>query len=102
MENVRVRIPEFSLTASVNPKLAETILWNRQRFDSSMTLVEVLVDLITVALSVLFSYWVYQALHIGRTVHYSLAKLVLAAVAFAMLYVILLDRDGAYARRRAY
>lgn len=87
-----------SLTlAGADPKLARNVLLNRQRFESAMTLLEVMVDLITVTLSVLFSYWCYQTLHIGRTVHYEPGKLVLAAASFAALFVALLDRDGSYA-----
>ncbi|WP_212733106.1 sugar transferase [Terriglobus roseus] len=81
----------------MNPKLADTVLWSRQRFVSAMTLVEVLVDLTTIAFAVLFSYWLYQKLHIGKTVQYRLEELIIATVAFAVMYVVLLDRDGAYA-----
>jgi FlaA1/EpsC-like NDP-sugar epimerase len=96
MESAELKA-SLPVEAAADPKLVHAVLLNRQRFERAITSLEVVVDLVTVTLSVLFSYWFYQAFHIGKTVRYAPGQLIPAAVAFAVLFVALLDRDGSYA-----
>ena len=66
------------------------------RFGTILTFLEVLADGITVALAVLGSYSIYRWLRLGKQIDYSFRLIWFVAFAVSVLYVILLDRDGAY------
>lgn len=68
----------------------------RNRFERILTGIEVVADWLTVIIAVSGGYAAYRVLHIGRRVQYPFHTLALVAVAMAVLFVILLDRDGAY------
>jgi FlaA1/EpsC-like NDP-sugar epimerase len=44
------------------------------------------------------SYFAYRSLGIGRALHYSVGTVSTAALAFAVVFVLMLDHDGAYKR----
>ncbi len=68
----------------------------RNRFDKVLTFVEVVADGLSVAAAVAGGYAAYHFLHLGKQLHYPLQTVWLVAFGMAILYTILLDRDGAY------
>lgn len=66
------------------------------RFRWIMTSIEVVADWAVVVGAVLGSYTVYRWLHLGLHAHYSPRLVTIVAMAVATVYVILLDRNGAY------
>lgn len=68
----------------------------RNRFEKALTAIEVLADWVTVFIAVSGGYAVYRFLQLGRRVHYPVSTMALVSAAMGVLFVILLDRDGAY------
>lgn len=68
----------------------------RDGFEKMLTAVEVIADWLTVVLAVTGGYAVYHFLNLGRRMHYEWSTMLWTSCAVASLYVILLDRDGAY------
>lgn len=68
----------------------------RDRFHWVVSLIEILADFVTVAGAVVVSYAAYRALHLGLDASYAAHSVWTAAAVVSILYVILLDRDGAY------
>jgi exopolysaccharide biosynthesis polyprenyl glycosylphosphotransferase len=68
----------------------------RNRFERILTGIEVLADWLTVVVAVNGGYAIYHYLNLGKRAHYSLGTLTCVSSAMAVLFVILLDRDGAY------
>ncbi len=68
----------------------------RARFERLLTAIERLADAAAVGLAVLLAYGIYRHLPIGRHVTYSRNQILIGAVALGTIFVILLDRDGAY------
>jgi exopolysaccharide biosynthesis polyprenyl glycosylphosphotransferase len=66
------------------------------RFQWLEHLAEILADEITIVAAVCTSYLLYHHFNLGRDAQYPIRSLWIAALAVATLYVILLDRDGAY------
>ncbi|MDR3742406.1 MAG: sugar transferase [Terracidiphilus sp.] len=66
------------------------------RFERILTFVEIIADWMMVVLAVNGGYGLYQLLKLGRHVNYSFEARMWASCAVGLLYVILLDRDGAY------
>jgi exopolysaccharide biosynthesis polyprenyl glycosylphosphotransferase len=66
------------------------------RFERITTVCEILADVCTVALAVTTSCWLYELGHIGKRLHYPAENVAAAALALALLFVLLLDRAGAY------
>ena len=60
------------------------------------TAAQVAADALTVAAAVLLSYRAYHLLRLGKHIHYSPDIIAGAAAGFAVLFVLMLDRDGAY------
>lgn len=60
------------------------------------TAVQVAADALTVATAVLLAYAAYRSLQLGKHVYYAGDVVGGAAAAFAVLFVLMLDRDGAY------
>lgn len=82
--------------ASIADASAEHPISLQNRYGRILTFVEVLTDGITVSFAVLGGYFIYRWLEIGKRVDYSIELISLIAFAMSVLYVILLDRDGAY------
>jgi exopolysaccharide biosynthesis polyprenyl glycosylphosphotransferase len=68
----------------------------RNRFERILTGIEVIADWFTVVIAVNAGYAAYRLLDLGKRIHYSPIALLYISCAVAALYVILLDRDGAY------
>ena len=68
----------------------------RNRFERILTSIEVLADWLTVYIAVSGGFAAYRFLNIGKRVHYPFATVALISASMAVLFVILLDRDGAY------
>ncbi len=66
------------------------------RFGKILTALEPFADGITVAAAIIMGYFIYHWLHLGKRVDYSFRSITYIALAMSALYVILLDRDGAY------
>lgn len=66
------------------------------RFERLHTAAQIAADAVTVAAAVLISYSAYHTLGLGKHVYYSRDVIGGAAAAFAVLFVLMLDRDGAY------
>lgn len=66
------------------------------RFERALTSFEVVADWFTVAVAVNAGYAAYHFLHLGKHLHYQLHAVAWVSCAVALLYVLLLDRDGAY------
>lgn len=69
-----------------------------QTFESAAGLLERVADLVAVTCGVLLAQSIYLALHIGKDLQYPSRVVAEAAFAFALLIVLLLDRDGGYQR----
>jgi exopolysaccharide biosynthesis polyprenyl glycosylphosphotransferase len=82
--------------ASVVDAGAEHPISIQNRYGRILTFIEVLSDGITVSFAVLGGYSIYHWLEIGRRVDYSFRLISIIAFAMSVLYIILLDRDGAY------
>jgi exopolysaccharide biosynthesis polyprenyl glycosylphosphotransferase len=68
----------------------------RNRFERVLTGIEVFADWLTVVIAVNGGYALYHYLNLGKRAHYSTSTLTYVSGAMAVLFVILLDRDGAY------
>jgi len=68
----------------------------RNRFEQILTGIEVAADWLTVVLAINGGYGIYHFLHLGKRIHYSFSALLYLSFAIGALFVILLDRDGAY------
>jgi exopolysaccharide biosynthesis polyprenyl glycosylphosphotransferase len=68
----------------------------RDRFERVLTGIEVMADWFTVVVAVNAGYAAYHLFGLGKRIHYSFTILLYISCAVAALYVILLDRDGAY------
>ena len=66
------------------------------RFERVLTGIEVVLDWLTVVLAVSGGYAAYHFLNLGKRLCYNFSTLAYISCAVALLYVILLDRDGAY------
>ena len=66
------------------------------RFERVLTGIEVFLDWFTVVLAVSGAYAAYHFLNLGKGLCYNFSTLAYISCAVALLYVILLDRDGAY------
>jgi exopolysaccharide biosynthesis polyprenyl glycosylphosphotransferase len=104
---VRATGPTFSVVepvVSVRTGFNPTVLADRpytkagpaERFRRNVRLFEIMADLITVVLAVTLSYGFYYQLGLGKHIHYSLRLVVGVAFGFAVLFVLMLDREGAY------
>jgi exopolysaccharide biosynthesis polyprenyl glycosylphosphotransferase len=71
---------------------------SRAQFEAAASLIERLTDLVAVMTGALFSYFTYRSMGIGKSLHYSIGTLWITASAFAVVFVLMLDHDGAYRR----
>jgi exopolysaccharide biosynthesis polyprenyl glycosylphosphotransferase len=93
--NATQNLPETVLDTAIGSHHLETVSI-RNRSHWILTLVEVMADAIIVAGAVFASYAVYHLLNLGARVHYPFHLVWTISFAIAALYVILLDREGAY------
>ena len=75
---------------------ASDVLSNRHRFERLITAFEISADFVTVNLSVLLAWAVYGYLHVGRRLHYNPKHILIATVIFSLVFIFLMERDGAY------
>jgi exopolysaccharide biosynthesis polyprenyl glycosylphosphotransferase len=68
------------------------------RFDHLITAAEIVSDFVAAAAGVIGAYGAYHALGLGKGVSYPIPIVLGAGAAFALLFVILLDREGVYRR----
>jgi exopolysaccharide biosynthesis polyprenyl glycosylphosphotransferase len=68
----------------------------QNRYEKLFTFVEALTDGITVAMAVGGGYVIYHSLGLGKRVNYPFGTIWVIACCMAAMYVILLDREGAY------
>jgi len=71
---------------------------SRARFEAAASSIERLTDLAAVMAASCLSYFFYRSLNIGKALHYSVGTVSTAAFAFAVVFVLMLDHDGAYKR----
>jgi exopolysaccharide biosynthesis polyprenyl glycosylphosphotransferase len=93
-----LRAESRNLQVHVSPAQggATAVLSHRQKFERFITASEVAADFLTVAFTVLSCWIAYHFLGLGKHLHYNLNQMLVASVAFALLFVFLMDRDGAY------
>jgi exopolysaccharide biosynthesis polyprenyl glycosylphosphotransferase len=70
--------------------------WFSLRFDQFTTAAEVIGDFLAAAAGVIGAYSAYHILGLGKGVLYPIAIVLGAASGFALLFVIMLDREGVY------
>lgn len=68
----------------------------RNRWERLLTAFEVAGDWVSVVVAVNAAYALYHILHLGKRLHYHASVLVYISFGVAILFVLLLDRDGAY------
>jgi exopolysaccharide biosynthesis polyprenyl glycosylphosphotransferase len=68
----------------------------RNRFGKLLTLFEPVADGLTVAGAIFLGFLIYHSLQLGKQLDYSARSMSYIALAVSVLFVILLDRDGAY------
>ena len=88
-----------------NPAAANPIFSNagnarrsRAQFEAAASLIERLADLVAVIAAVFLAYAAYRGMGIGKALHYSIGTVSTTALAFATVFVLMLDHDGAYKR----
>ena len=69
-----------------------------ERFELVTAFIERIADLAAVVGATTLAYAMYEAMEMGRQLHYSASTVFLAALGFAILFVVMLDHDGAYKR----
>jgi exopolysaccharide biosynthesis polyprenyl glycosylphosphotransferase len=67
-------------------------------FRRAVVFCEVFADLLTITFAISLGCLIYYALGLGRQVHYPAYSILGAALAFAVVMVLMLDRTGAYTR----
>jgi exopolysaccharide biosynthesis polyprenyl glycosylphosphotransferase len=67
-------------------------------FRRTITVCEVVADLLIIVSSIEFSYEAYRQLALGKHLHYGTHTVLAAALGFAVVMVLMLDRAGAYSR----
>jgi exopolysaccharide biosynthesis polyprenyl glycosylphosphotransferase len=71
---------------------------SRGHFEAATSVLERLADLAAVMAAALLACSAYEFLQVGRQLHYSTGTVVMAAIVFAVVFVLMLDHDGAYER----
>ena len=91
---------ELNSPAAVYPVFSTTRHYRRSRarFEMATSSIERVTDLAAVMAASLLSYFVYRNLGIGKALHYPVGTVSTAALAFAVVFVLMLDHDGAYKR----
>src|ERR1017187_7618479 len=88
-----------------NPAAANPIFSNagnarrsRAQFEAAASLVERLGGVVGVIAAGFLAYAAYRGMVIGKALHYSIGTVSTTALAFATVFVLMLDHDGAYKR----
>ncbi len=68
------------------------------RFEAAVVSCEVIADFFTVILAAVFSYAAYYSLGLGKHAQYASREYLFAVLGFAIFFVLMLDRSGAYRR----
>ncbi len=68
------------------------------RFEYAVTACEMLADLVAVMVAAVFSYAVYRHFGFGKHLQYGTREHIALIFGFAVFFVLMLDRDGAYYR----
>jgi exopolysaccharide biosynthesis polyprenyl glycosylphosphotransferase len=71
---------------------------SRARFEAVASLIERVTDGAAVMTAAFLSYFTYRGLGIGKALHYSIGTISTTALAFAIVFVLMLDHEGAYKR----
>lgn len=79
-------------------KGASAVVEGRAHFEGVTSVLERLADIAAIMIAVLFTYALYEWLGVGRRVHYSAQSVLADGFAFAVVFVFMLDRAGAYTR----
>jgi len=66
------------------------------RFEIAAIACEVIADFVAVVLAAIVSYSTYRGLGLGKHAHYANREFLLAVLGFALFFVLMLDRSGAY------
>ena len=67
-----------------------------ERFEVAAAFIERMADLVAVMTATMLACSTYELLQVGRHLHYSASAVLPAAFGFAVLFVLMLDREGAY------
>ena len=98
------RIPPFPFpceplaTGRAPSGTGETVVGTQRRFETFVNALERAADLLVVISGVFAAYAIYEALHLGKQLHYPFRYVAIAAAFFALLFAYLMDWDGAYQR----
>ena len=95
MGSVQTNSPETPYPVFTTAKVARR---SRAQFEATLSLIERAADLIAVVAAASLSYFIYRALGVGKGIHYSSGAVWVAALTFAVVFVLMLDHDGAYRR----
>jgi FlaA1/EpsC-like NDP-sugar epimerase len=98
MATVELKNPAVSSGRSTVFPAAAAIPKSRERFETATAILERIADLAAVMAAAALAYTTYALLEMGRQLHYSAGIVLLAAFAFAVVFVVMLDHDGAYKR----
>ena len=77
---------------------AEAIPKSRERFEIAIAVIERIADLATVVAATTLAYVTYELLQVGKQLHYSATSVLLTSFGLSVLFVSMLDHDGAYKR----
>jgi FlaA1/EpsC-like NDP-sugar epimerase len=77
---------------------SEDVRQPRGQFETAISVLERLGDLAAVMVAALLACSTYELLQVGRKLHYSTGTVVMSAIAFAVVFVLMLDHDGGYKR----
>jgi exopolysaccharide biosynthesis polyprenyl glycosylphosphotransferase len=95
MGSVQTNNPTASYPVFTAAKVARR---SRAQFETAVSLIERVTDLVAIMTAAFLSYSAYRALGVGKGLHYSFGTVSTAALAFAVVFVLMLDHDGAYKR----
>lgn len=87
---------EFESLKTIEESIAVAKPALRFRFDHLATAAEVVGDFLAAVIGLVGAYELYRILGLGRDIFYTRPMVLEASSAFALLFVILLDREGVY------
>jgi exopolysaccharide biosynthesis polyprenyl glycosylphosphotransferase len=79
-------------------RAGERVVEAKRRFETVVNILERVADVLVVVTGVFAACAIYEALHLGRNLHYPFHLVASAAALFALLFVYLMDWDGGYQR----
>lgn len=89
---------EIPVAAEVVATHHAGVVRRRSRFEHLASMAEVIGDFAAAAIGLIGAYGLYRVLGAGKQVVYSIQTVAVAAAAFALLFVLMLDREGAYGK----